>query len=1041
MRCLTLILFPFSSFHPLFLKGKGKGKVYLYKRNTFLPKWPIHLLLCFLYLLFCYHHPTSAIKIQASDVDYYIHDNPSFSFIFSENFLKNQKKDFLYIYKKISYYDDIYKEIFTKKLKDKPIYIFASSKNQISNAVASSVPFLRVLFFPTGVEKMNDMATISWEDTVIAHEMAHIFQLGQISDHLKYLSPIFKNSEAIFIPIPIFLNVNLIMPLFFLEGHAVLSESLFAPGGRLYSGSARALVFSQLKNKFRTGNQFIKNYLINHTEDTFSIEQQYVHGGYFFSSLLKKYDIKKINSIFKNHAKHFIIPFSFISIKNVFESTFYNSFESLLNYYIQIYLPLASQQKKSPESVLFKSHICPPFNKSNSEIFFLTSNLKSTPNLRTLNTSTGLWKKQKKIFSKGKIFKIKNRYYVSSSHKINTTERAYGLFSEGMHLVKKYKSQYIQDIYEDQILSIDTTNNMHGFDLLLNGKFYDKVNSSALFDSEGRIYYFKQNDTQRIMYRDKEPLFQFKGFYGKPVEIDQDGTIYFIAASLLGSSLFAWHNSIGIYRISISDTIIEAIPDLNGKFLVCEVEPQFYTYKLITPTILDQKPVFYDYSFEKVKTKLSTVSSLSLIKESQTHFIDENQSTFEDKNYLKNLDEMDNTEEKVVALPAASETVDDKSSSPHLSTPLFTNNLEEHQHLPYSAYNSLWQIRFNGLGFGLSNDPITGYSGLVNIAFRDPLEYNTIKFSYERSLGMENWGIQSKYINQAYRLSWDIQHLYKEGLENFSGARAYAYIHEFSLGFLWPIFKWGYWRSAFYTKSAISYVEFKKLPGEFWYFIVEPSLTLSYGRKYNKSFNFHRQFFTSASLQYNFKLANKDFNYRLKIQSYYIMHWGWDFYTTPFFTYQTAFKPKSIPFRYFDLYSNAELLNSLRFYLREKVFEETNDYLSTGMTWEKFIETPLYFARFPLSLIGIAPVVTGKYIQFLRNDNNIFIPFLEWTFGVKMGVLFHHKIKAKVHFYYGYSSSLDSNFLKKSNPTPAKMQKMSNDLNSTYFGLRLNADF
>ncbi len=1037
MRSLIPILFELSGFCKLLPQNKR-----IEEGINSIPRY-VYLSFGFLYLLGSCHYSTSAMKTQASDIDYYIHSNPSFSFIFNENFLTNKKEDFLYIYKKISYYDDIYKEIFPKKLKDKPIYIFASSKNQISNAVTSSIPFLRVLFFPTGVEKMNDMATIAWEDTVIAHEMAHIFQLGQISDHLKYLSPIFKNSEVVFLPIPVFLNVNLIMPLFFLEGHAVLSESLFAPGGRLYSGSTRALVFSQIKNKFKTGDQFIKNYLLNHTEDTFSIEQQYVHGGYFFNSLLNKYDIKKINSIFKKHAEHFIIPFSFISIKNIFESTFNNSFESLLNYYIQTYLPLASQQKKSPEKPLFNSHICPPFNRSNNEVFFLSSNLKSTPVLRTLNLSTGVWKNRKKIFSKGKIFKINKKYYVSSSDKINTTERAYGLFSEGMYLVKKYKSQYIQDIHEDQILSIDTSNNMHGFNLLLNGEFYDKINSSALFDSKGRIYYFKQNGSQRVMYRDKKPLFQFKGFYGKPIEIDQDGTIYFIAASLLGSSLFAWHNSVGIYRISLSDTIIEATPGPKGQFLVCEIEPHFYIYKLITPTMLNKQPVFYDYSFEKIKATLSTVSSLSLMKEKQSDFIDETLSTVEDKKYLNKLKEIDMAPDE---LSSADDIVENKSSPQPLSPSSFTESLEKHHDVPYSAYNSLWQIRFNGLELSLSQDPITGYNGLVNIAFRDPLEYNTIQFAYQQSFGIENWGIQSKYINQVYRLSWDIQHIYKEGLENFSGARAYAYIHEFSLGFLFPIFKWGYWRSSLYTKSAVSYVEFKKLPGEFWYFSLEPSLTLTYGRKYSKNFDFHRQFLTKASLQYHFKFSNKDSNYRLKVQSYYTMHWGWDFYTTPSFTYQTALKPKSIPFRYFvplDLYSNAELLNSLRFFLRERAFEETSDYLSAGMRLQKFVETPLYFSRFPLSLIGIAPVLSGKYIQFLSNDKNKQIPFLEWTFGVKIGVLFHHKIKAKVHLYYGYSYPLNSDLFLGLDTTKQKTKKIDGDPfnNKAYFGLRLTSDF
>ena len=1004
---------------------------------------PIYLLLFFLYLLI-YPYLVSAIKTQPSDIDYYIHSAPAFSIIFSENFLNNDKEDFIHIYKKISYYDDLYKEVFTKKLKENPIYIFTSPRNQISNAVTSSIPFLRVLFFPTGVEKMNHMATISWEDTVIAHEMAHVFQLGQVSDHLKYLSWIFKNSEVIFLPIPIFLNVNLVMPLFLLEGHAVLSESLFAPGGRLYSGSTRALVFSQIKNKFKTTNQFIKNYLINHTEDTFSIEQQYVHGGYFFNSLLKKYDIKKISSIFKKHAEYFIVPFSFISIKSTFESIFDNSFESLVNYYIQTYLPLAVQQKKSSEAVLFNSHICPPFNRKDDEIFFLNSDLRGTPVLRTLNMSTGQWGKRKGVFSKGKIFKIKKQYYVSSSDKINTTERAYGLFSEGMYLVKKYKSQNVQDIYKNQVLSIDTTNNMNGFRLLLNGKFYDKVNSSALFGPEGNIYYFKQKGDQRVMYKNKIPLFQFRGFYGKPVEIDKNGDIYFIASSLFGSSLFGWNNSAGIYRISSSDTIIEAIQGPNEQFLVCEVTPDFYTYKIIQPTILLEKPGFYDYSFDKVSNTLSTVSALSTMKKEQINFIEEDQSA-SDSNYLQKLEEIDQIQEE---LP---DSTVESTGKPHTSplipiTPISGHTTDLHHNIPYSNYNSLWQIRFNGLELGLSQDPITGYNGLVSIAFRDPLEYNTIQFAYQKSLATENWLIQSKYINQAYRLSWDIQHIYKEGLENFSGARAYAYIHEFSQGFLFPIFKRGYWQSSLYTKSALSHVEFKKIPGQFWYFSVEPFLTLKYGRKYSNNYGFHRQFFTQASLQYHFKVSSNDSNFRLKTQSYYTMNLGWEFYTTPFFTYKTALKPKSIPFRYFkplDISSNAELLNSLRFFLRDRVFEETNDYLSTGMKFQKFIETPLYFARFPFSLISLAPVFNGKYIQFLNNDNNERIHFLEWTFGLNIGILFHHKIKANIHLYYGYNYPLGSISLENAmNPVEEKTKKDSNSSkHHSHFGLRLTSDF
>ena len=987
-------------------------------------RFPFCFLVLFLY--FCiYPYALSASKIQASDIDYYIHENPSFSIIFNETFLKEQKKDFIHLHKKLSYYNDIYKEIFSKTLKEKPIYVFASPKNQISNAVTSSIPFLRVLFFPTGIEQMTRLATTAWEDTVIAHEVAHIFQLGQISDNLQFLKLIFKNSEVIFLPFPVFLNVNLTMPLFLLEGHAVLNESLFAPGGRLYSGATRALVYSQIKNKFKTTDQFTRNYLINITEDIFTNEQQYAHGGYFFNSLLQKYDIKTINNIFTKHAEHFIFPLSFVSIKDIFQSTFNTSFQSLVNYYIQKYLPLAMQQKKTPEKALFHSSICPPFNKANNKIFFLNSDLKSTPILRTLNIANGKWKKRKKIFATGKVFKINNKYYVSSSHQINTTERVYGLFSEGMYL-KKYKSQSVQDIYKDQILSIDTSNNLHGFNLLLNEKFYDTVNSPALFGPEGGIYYFKQEGKQRIMYKDKTAVFQFKGFYGKLVEIDINGTIYFIAASDFGSSLFGWHYTTGIYRASASDVIIDAVKVSENQFLVCEIEPDSYTYKLIHLNETSEQPAFYDYPFETVSNSLSTLSTLSHIRSENADLSTKNVKS-SDSPYLQTLQEIDKTDG--LNEPDESST----TIHPQLSSLSSEQKKDPHNDISYSTYNSLRHIRFNGMDLGIAYEPIIGYNGFINIGFRDPLEYNAFHFAYHRSL--ENWMFQSKYVNKVYRLSWNIQYVYKEGFENFLGSRAYSYIHEFSNGLLFPVFTSGYWKSSLHIKTAIASVNLKLFPGRSFYFSVEPSVQLQYGRIYNKNFDFHRQFFLWASLQYRFKLSNDDSNIRSKIQSYYTMNWGSEFYTTPFFTYQTALKQKAIPFRYLK---PLDILNSLdlNFFLKERVFAETNDYLSTGINIQKFIKTPVYFFRYPFSLRGLAPLFNGKYIQFLNNTNSQYLHFFEWTAGVKVGILIHHKVKANLNFYYGYSYPIKANFILKNKNSKKKSME-----NNFHFGLQLQSQF
>lgn len=975
----------------------------------------------FIILSVCYFlsYASASLKIEPSDVDYYIHDHPSFSIIFNEDFLKEKKK-IIYLYEKITYYNDIYTEVFQEILKEKPIYVFASSKNQISNAVTSSTPFLRVLFFPTG--KITHLASPSWGDTLIAHEMAHIFQLGQTSNRIKYLKKIFKNSEVIFIPIPIFLSANLVMPLFLLEGHAVLNESLFAPGGRLYSGSTRALVFTQLKNKFKTVKQFTEDYLINLTEDTFSGEQQYAHGGYFFNSLLKKYDIKTINNFFKIHAEYFITPISFISVKSAFQKTFDTSFESLINHYVQTYLPLAKQQKKAKEKSLFHSDICPRFNKKNNEIFFLTSDLKSTPSLKIFNTSTQKWKKRKKVFSPGKVFKIENRYLVSSSHKINTTEKAYGLFTEGMHLIKKYKSQNIQDMYNDQIISIDTSNNINQFILLLNGNFYDTTSSPALFSSDGNIYYFKQQENQRVMYKNKAPIFQFKGFYGKPVEIDKDGTVYFTSTSMFGSSLFGWHPNQGIYRVSPSDTIIDAIKVSNDEFLICEIEPHFYNYKFIPIKQIDEQPVLYDYPFEAIYNSLSTLSNLSKIKTETTDTIQKDPS-HEDKVYLQELEDIDEGEymESDLSTNTASSSLPEKHDT-------------QHHHVTYSKYSSLRHIQFNGIKLGLLDDPITRYNGIINIQFKDPLEYNTFNSAYQ--LSRVHWMIQNKYMNNVYRIAWSVHHIYKEGLDNFTGPRAYSYIHEFGQEFSIPVFKAGYWSSAFSLKSAISSQEIKDQSHTNYYLITEPELQFQYKRIYRNNSNFHRHFYLKASVKFLFNLSDHPYNQLLNVHSFYKMNLGNEFYTTPFINYKTAITPKTVPIRYFRPLNLVDK-HKLDILVRERVFEQTNHYISTGIKFQKPIDTPLYFSRYPFSLRKISPAITGKFIQYLDHKAKEDIHFFEWTFGLNIGILVHHKIKAVLNLYYGQSHSIDALI-----GNSLEYQNAFHDIaNGAHFGLQLQSLF
>ena len=940
----------------------------------------------FLYFLFTscvlIQHPLAfAIKLQSSDTPYYIHKTSEFSFIFSEDFL-TEDSSASWIYKKLKNHNEMYKEIFTRKLKEDPIYIFASSRNQISNAVTSSTP-LKVVFFPTGVKLLTKMAITSWADTLIAHEMAHIYQVGQAAEPVRHLRKVFKNSNVIFIPFPVFLNVNIGMSDFFLEGHAVLNESLQALGGRLYSGSTRAMVLAQIKYKFKNTKQFIADYLVNHTRDYFSGNQHYNHGGYFFTSLREKYTLKKINNIFERHAEHFIIPLSFISVKDAFKHSFKTSFESLSHQYIRRWLPMAKKQKKSEEKSLFTSAICPPFNQNTDQIFFLTSHLNSAPDLRILDKNSGRWRSREAVFSAGKMFNVDGKFYVSSSHKINPVEIAYGLFSEGME-IQKYKSQSVQDLYQDKVLSIDTTNNIKGFDLLLNENFFSKTHSPALFGPQGDIYFFKQEKDKRVMYKNKTPLFEFRGFYGKPVGIGAEGQVYFISTSLYGSSLFSWKKDLGITRLTNSDVVIDAVPVTNKKFLVCEIDPDVYSYKFISANPVKEDPAFYTYSFK-------TASNAFLLKDLEYEQLAEEaldpliHSTYEKQ--VKKLEEAPQVEEvpQIETESSAEESLPRKIQSTKGG-------------LSYKTYHPLKHIRYHGINLGVDNDPITQYKAFIKILFVDSLDYNSAELTYQFSF--DNWMIQTKYKNQTNRLGWGLMYNYRQGLHNYASKRAYSYIHEVGPSFFYPLFSKGYWSAKTGLKSLAAYNKIPELNDTFYQLVFQPDFQLEYKRRYRQNYKPHRHLLLYTSLNTRTDLSFSKPYYEWQMHSQYSMHLGWDFYSSAFVNYKTSIKNKAIPFRYFKPLQ-ASVNAELDIYLRDRLIGETNNLFQVGWQSAKFINTPLYFGRFPVSLESLAPLFHVKYINYLNNSDDKKVSLLELAGGISIKLLLHHKIKYTLSFYSG----------------------------------------
>ncbi len=73
--------------------------------------------------------------------------------------------------------------------------------------------------------------------------------------------------------------------------------------------------------------------------------------------------------------------------------------------------------------------------------------------------------------------------------------------------------------------------------IYLGDSFYGTSSSSIFLDNGGNLYYFKQRGSERTLYKNREALFSYMGYYGFVADVDGD-KIYLIAPTENGSGLY-----------------------------------------------------------------------------------------------------------------------------------------------------------------------------------------------------------------------------------------------------------------------------------------------------------------------------------------------------------------------------------------------------------------------------------------------------------------------------------------------------------------------
>jgi hypothetical protein len=526
----------------------------------------------------------SAQVVVPSDIDYWTQDLGQVQYIYPAD----QSTHLPELIHYTEFFTDKYRKSYKWTLDEKLKLILASGRNQIANGFATPQPFLQSAHYPSGAELLDFFAQDSFMLALSSHETAHLFQLSAKSRMGSFIKSILGNTSYIQTPfiVPIFVFPNAFNPRFILEGNAVMNESVTGIGGRLWSGEIRAEVLAQIRAGEATPAEMINSDL------DFPLSEDYHLGGYFAAHLAEEFGVDRANQFFVTHAERDMWAFA---LNKSFRQHFTKSYTRVIHEMNQSLRPLAEKHRPARGEVLAKVFTRPTFNHDNERVFFVANPDGKTANrLYEIRKSDGRLKAAKKALPLGKAFELEGEWYTVSSETVNPTNIKYGLFDDSLKAKRGTLGYLYQDIRFKHEFKIDAGRSYARNIGLKDGQFLDFTGSSAVLDDQGRAHYFRLAGNEKILYRDKDALFKFKGYYGFPTEVTADGAVYFIASSEFGATLFRWTPA-GIERMFSADNVMNARLLKDDIFVVAAITDRGYEIQKLKAEPALQEPAFADW--------------------------------------------------------------------------------------------------------------------------------------------------------------------------------------------------------------------------------------------------------------------------------------------------------------------------------------------------------------------------------------------------------------------------------------------------------------
>ncbi|MCY4512268.1 MAG: hypothetical protein OXB86_01105, partial [Bdellovibrionales bacterium] len=572
-------------------------------------------------------------------------------------------------------------------------------------------------------------------------------------------------------------------------------------------------------------------------------------------------------------------------------------------------------------------------NKETEEIFFQTVNMPL-----------------------GKVFLIDGEYYSAGYGRTDTLSIKMSLFRDGFVPLKKYNSSYVMDIQGDETLSFDAMGGLDQFHLYLNEELLTGARSTSVRDTQGRAWYFKQTGENRTLYRDQTSLWTYKGYYGFPVEANES-EVYFLAPTLYGSGLFVYSEK-GVFRISPSDTIVSARQIDKDKFLVCEVNNNFFEYKIIPVKPFSDQPVLYRYNFHKINIQEKPISShiSSTLNLLESHSEEEETSQDSQKPSQETAPEEHNV------------SYEEKDSTEQ-KFPTFQENKE----WKISSYHSIFNLRLQEVAFGWNFGDIFQIKNLkpeeqdirnifqiknfhpekwpfhYRLNFTDPLEYSFL--STQGKLSQKNRLFLTDYEYRRYRLVWRLTYQKGWGLKK----SAFINSHYFLTGLKYPLIRKEDWSVSIAANGALKTIQ-KNKEALHPFIIHNLQLNFNFNRHYPFALYAYRKMNLILHYKNEYDVNKKVFHpaYGLQwntenelIQSFYMFTEGelWKNKRNEGLISSFLLPGKPGPFSFHSLPGG----------VNEK--QRMTNFLSTSIYFKKVINQSFYPVYFPLALRRWAPFI------------------------------------------------------------------------------------